>query len=688
MTDLETDQLSRGRSRTGWLLEVSDLRTHFATDAGIVKAVDGVSFHIDRGEVLALVGESGSGKSVTSLSIMRLLQSPPARYAGGEIFLEDRNLLQLSEAEMQEVRGNEISMIFQEPMTSLNPVFTIGNQIAETIIRHESKSYAQALRLAGDMLDLVGIPDPARCIASYPHQLSGGMRQRVMIAMALSCSPKLLIADEPTTALDVTVQAQILDVMRRLQHELGTAILFITHDLGVVAEMADRVIVMYAGRVVEEAPVASLFAAPKMPYTLALLRAIPSGGGDNPAQTRLEAIPGIVPNPLRTPAGCAFHPRCRYATADCKEDVPALVDIGEGRKSRCLHWESLETPPVRTDARSSAAHPEVVAREERAAGPMQPPSDFLLEVTDLRKWFPLRGGKSVRAVQDVSLGIRRGEVVGLVGESGSGKTTVGRMILRLMDPTAGSIKFDGTDITRLSRRELQPYRRRMQLIFQDPVGSLDPRMTVARIVGEPFDIHGHVRGPEKRERVASLLEKVGLSADLMERRPHEFSGGQRQRISIARALALAPEFIVADEPVSALDVSIQAQIINLLQDLKDDLGLTMLFIAHNLSVIEHISDRVIVMYLGKIMEVAPRRDLYANPVHPYTESLLSAAPIPDPGARRDRIILKGDIPSPTDPPSGCVFRTRCPIAASECANVEPPLEQIAPGHYKACIRRP
>ena len=664
---------------TAPLLEVIDLKTFFDGELGEVRAVDGVSFHIGWGETLAMVGESGSGKSVTGLSIMRLLDGT-GRITGGSILLNGENLLAKPEAEMRRIRGNAISMIFQEPMTSLNPVFTVGDQIAETIALHKRVGSVAAKSQAIEMLDLVGIPEPAKRFDLFPHHMSGGMRQRVMIAMALSCSPKLLIADEPTTALDVTIQAQILDLMRRLQKELGMSILFITHDLGVVAEVADRVVVMYAGRAVEQAPVAEIFAHPLMPYTIGLLESVPRVDRSAHRQQRLRAIPGNIPNPAELPKGCAFHPRCRFAIAACRRDAPPLEDSGKGHSTRCLR--SSEMPVLLANERDAAPAPIVAGM----AGPAAT-SRRLLEVKGLSVSFPTSGGR-VQAVSNISFDIGAGEVVGLVGESGSGKTTVGQAILRLVEPTGGKVIFDGIDIAGLDRSGLRGLRRRMQIIFQDPFASLNPRMTVEEIVGEAFAIHKLESGAKRRARIVEILESVGLSSDHMRRYPHEFSGGQRQRIGIARALAVKPQFIVADEPVSALDVSIQAQVVNLLQDLKQQLGLTLLFIAHDLGVVEYLCDRVIVMYLGRIMEIAPARRLYANPTHPYTEALLSGVPIPDPSVKRERIILEGEIPSPVNPPSGCVFRTRCRLATAECAKVIPPLKELEPGHFCACIKRP
>ncbi len=547
------------------LLEVRNLSVQFHTDEGIVEAVKDISFQVAKGEVLAIVGESGSGKSVTSLAVMRLIASPPGKIAAGAIWFvsrdgQSRNLLELPEAEMRRVRGNEITMIFQEPMTSLNPVYTVGDQIAEAVMLHQGKNRAEARALAIRMLELVEIPEPHKRVNYYPHQMSGGQRQRVMIAMALSCNPSLLIADEPTTALDVIIQAQILDLMRKLQREIGMSMLFITHDLGVVAEIADRVAVMQHGMIVETGEVRQIFANPQHEYTKRLIAAVP----------RIDMI----------------------------KDAPS---------------EKLEAP-------------------------------VLLEVKHLQKWFPLRAGifsrivGHIKAVDDVSFTIRRGEVLGLVGESGSGKTTVGRSILRLIEPTDGEVLFDGIDVGKCSRHEMRLMRRRMQIIFQDPFASLNPRMTIADILSEPLIIHKIFKTRrEQIDRVAQLLELVQLSPELMRRYPHEFSGGQRQRIGIARAIALNPDFIVADECVSALDVSIRREVLDLIKHLKVTLGLTILFISHDLAVVEDISDHVAVMYKGKLVELNAAHNLYTDPQDDYTKALLSAVPIPDPTIKRIRI---------------------------------------------------
>ena len=674
------------------LLEVQDLQTSFFTDTGEVKAVDGVDFTIHENETLGMVGESGCGKSVTSLSIMRLIDSP-GRIVGGSIRFRGDELLTKSISEMQKIRGNEISMIFQEPMTSLNPVHTIGAQIEEALVLHQKLPRAEAGVKAVEMLKLVGIPSPEQRIREFPHELSGGMRQRVMIAMALSCNPKLLIADEPTTALDVTIQAQILDLMKKLKNTIGSSVMIITHDLGVIAELADNVVVLYAGQVVEYADVKTLFGRPRHPYTIALLESIPRLTDER--GRKLFPITGNIPDPLHLPGGCPFHPRCRFAQDVCAVEHPPLTTLEDGSKVRCwMHVEShashfagvnrtaprLVVEPVNQAAASGVA-------QSQAVKP-------LLQIRNLRKYFPIHGGLfrtvvgHVHAVDDVSFNIMEGETFGLVGESGCGKTTTGRLALRLLEPTAGEVEFDGRPIFDLRTKAMRRVRREMQIIFQDPFASLNPRMTVADIIGESFAIH-RVNGHGSRiDKVAELMNLVGLQPDYMRRYPHQFSGGQRQRIGIARAIALDPKLIICDEPVSALDVSIQAQIINLLEDLQHRLNLSYLFIAHDLSVVKHISDRVAVMYLGKIVELAETDELFDNPLHPYTEALLAAVPVPDTTAQRDRIVLPGDVPSPSNPPSGCRFHTRCRYAMPKCSQLEPPLVDVGGNHQVACHLHP
>ncbi|RIK45888.1 MAG: glutathione ABC transporter ATP-binding protein [Chloroflexi bacterium] len=664
------------------LLRVENLQTHFFGEGGVVRAVDDVTFDLRAGEVLGVVGESGSGKSVTALSVMRLIDSPPGRIIGGSITFDGDDVLSMTSNELRNLRGNQIAMIFQEPLTSLNPVFSIGDQIMEPLMLHQKLSSKEARDRATEMLARVGVPSPAERLKAYPHQLSGGMRQRAMIAMALSCNPKLLIADEPTTALDVSIQAQILELMKELQESYGSAMMFITHDLGVVNQMCDRVNVMYAGRIVEQGTTAQIFSSPKNPYTWGLFDCLPRI--DEPQGIRLIPIAGQPPNLARPPSGCKFHPRCPYAFERCRVEEPPLFHISDGHTSRCWLYEG---------AADGARH-RIEARRVGEIQTQPAPRTPILEVTDLRKHFPITRGVLqrtvgyVKAVDGISFTLHKGETLGLVGESGCGKSTAGRVVLRLLDPTSGSVMFHGQDLAKLDAKQLQDMRKRMQIIFQDPFSSLNPRRTVGSIVGQPIQLHKLAEGKEVGERVADILERVGLNPSHAGRYPHEFSGGQRQRIGIARAIAANPEFIVADEPVSALDVSIQAQIVNLLQDLQRDLGLSYIFIAHDLSVVRSVSDRVAVMYLGKIVEIGDNRGVYEDPLHPYTRALLSAVPsvgVDERGiGRSSRIVLQGDVPSPINPPSGCRFHTRCPYVFDTCRSVEPLLTELVPGHAVAC----
>ena len=646
------------------LLEIENLQTHFRTPEGVNRAVDGVSFEVERGETMAIVGESGCGKSVTANSILRLVAQPPGKIAGA-IRFEGTDLLTLSERSMRDIRGNHISMVFQEPMTSLNPVLTVGGQIAETLRLHQHLGRKAVAERAVEMLSLVGIAEPRRRAGEYPHQLSGGMRQRVMIAIALACNPKLLIADEPTTALDVTIQAQILDLMADLKKRVGAAIILITHDLGVVAEIAERVMVMYAGRKVEEAKVTDLFRAPRHPYTQGLLAAVPKLGSSlagHRDETGRDSRRGAKPQ-------AAHHGlRVREPMRLCSGCLPAHR-AGTRRKGGGA-LRSLPFCPQGNGGRMSAP---------------------LLAVNDLKKHFPVRSGilragaRVVYAVDGVSFHIDKGETLALVGESGCGKSTVGRAILRLFDITAGQVVLDGQRIDDMPAGALRPLRRRMQVVFQDPFSSLNPRMRVRDLLAEPIRNFGLAKSSaDMAARIEALLDKVRLPRDAAGRWPHEFSGGQRQRIAIARALAADPDLIVCDEAVSALDVSVKAQIVNLLQDIQRELGLALLFISHDLAIVEHMTHRVAVMYLGKIVELGDKRQIFAGPKHPYTEALLSAAPVPAPGAGRTRIILKGDIPSPIDPPAGCRFHTRCPYAFDRCRSEEPALQRMPDAQFVAC----
>jgi len=670
------------------LLSVQGLTVEFAGPTGWKPVVEDVGFSVGRGETLGLVGESGSGKTVSSLAVMRLIPPGNGRIAMGSVRFEERELTTLGAEEMRRIRGEEISMIFQEPMTSLNPAFTIGDQIADAVRAHRPVSRGGARARAVEMLDRVGIPGAARRARDYPHAFSGGMRQRAMIAMALACDPKLLIADEPTTALDVTVQAQILDLMRGLQAELGTAIVFVTHDFGVVADICHRVAVMYAGQVVERASVEGLFARPRHPYSEGLLVSMPQAAGRD---QRLAVIPGQVPRPGLMPAGCRFHPRCAHAEAACAEAAVDLTLTDSDAWARCArHAEvALQGAADVLTAAEGAGSPRLATS---VAGSAALPAGPLLEVRDLVKHFPVTSGVlrrtrgHIRAVDGVDLVIGAGETLGLVGESGSGKSTVARLVLRLIDATSGSVVFGGQDLFTLDSRALRRARREMQIVFQDPYTSLDPRATIGATLGEPLEIHDGLTGRARDRRAAELLQLVGLSAHHLHRYPHEFSGGQRQRVAVARALALNPRLVVCDEPVSSLDVSTQSQVINLLSDLQAELGLAYLFIAHDLSVVRHLSHRIAVMYLGRIVETGRADEVVRRPTHPYTEALLSAIPVPDPGRQRHRkrIVLEGDVPSPARVPSGCGFHTRCPYVMEVCATEEPAPFTTASGTTVCC----
>ena len=671
------------------ILTVSDLRmgfvSGFADTRQVLVAVDGVSFELRAGETLALLGESGCGKSASALSLLRLL--PPAgRILDGAVNFEGRDLLQLPEAEMRAVRGGGMAMIFQEPATSLNPVLTVAHQIGEVLARHAGLGGAAARSRALELLDAVGIADAARRLDEYPFQLSGGMKQRVMIAIALAGNPRLLIADEPTTALDVTIQAQILDLLRRVQAERGMGMLLITHDLGVVAQMAHRVAVMYAGQIVEEAPRAAFFNAPRHPYTQKLFAALPDlsrRGG------RLETIAGQVPAPAAMPSGCRFAERCPHAWARCRDESPPWYTVGgdSGHRVRC---HLLAEP-----GRAVGSGPRI----EPATIPLRAPETTLLAVQGLRVHFPIRRGVLqrtvgyVKAVDGVTLEIGRGRTLALVGESGCGKTTVGKAILQLIKPSGGSVQLGGRELTVLPRGDLRPLRRRMQMIFQDPFASLNPRLAVGEIIGEGMRALGVAppqaetdAGAGAESAIAALLQQVGLASAAALRYPHEFSGGQRQRIAIARALAVQPELIICAEPTSALDVSVQAQILNLLKALQDDLGLAYLFITHNFAVVEYLAHEVAVMYLGRIVERGSADEVLRSPRHPYTRTLLAAGPSPRADVQPAFIRLAGEMPSPANPPTGCHFHPRCPLAIAECRAHYPETTNITATHVVHCHR--
>ncbi|WP_063728184.1 ABC transporter ATP-binding protein [Streptomyces sp. RTd22] len=683
-----TDSLLRSDSqpRTDSLLRIDDLHVEIPARDGdrrrTVHALDGVSLDLAPGEALGIVGESGCGKTMTALSVLGLLPGG-ARITGGSVAFAGTDLASAPEPVLRGVRGNTIGMVFQDPLTSLNPTMTIGAQVAEPLLLHKGVGKAEAWRRAEEMLRLVGLPKPGERLRTYPHQLSGGMRQRVAIAMALICEPALLIADEPTTALDVTTQAQILELIDELRTRLGMALILVTHDLGVIARRVDRVAVMYAGRTVERAGVRALFAAPRHRYTQALFAALPERAAD--AFQPLATIPGLPPSPADRPTGCRFAPRCGFASERCEAEEPLLEGASrDAHAFACFHPVPPDADPV---AQLVPAAPAPVP---------VPADDVLLRVTGLTKDYPLRGGPfarrrgaAVSAVAGVSLSVRRGETFGIVGESGCGKSTLGRLVVGMEPPTAGSIRFGERDPAALDRRARKAHRREVQLMFQDSYASMDPRMRVAAILREPLVIQGIGDRAGQDARIARLLDDVGLPRGAVDRYPHEFSGGQRQRLGLARALALSPSLVVADEPVSALDVSVQAQILNLMRELQREKGVAYLFISHDLAVVRYLADRVGVMYLGKLVETGPAATVFASPLHPYTRGLLDTADHADPGdgagVRPSAAPLGGETPSAADPPSGCRFRTRCPYARDICAREEPmPAEPGAPGHAVAC----
>jgi len=706
---------------SGPVLSVRDLSVRFAAAGREVEVVRGVSFDVHANEVLGIVGESGSGKSVTSLAVTGLL--PETARVRGSIRLAGVEVTEAGPEALRLMRGRDVGMVFQDPNTSLNPVFTTGRQVVEGQVALGRLERARAAARSVELLGEVDIPDPGQRVGQYPHQFSGGMRQRVVIAMAMAGQPQLIIADEPTTALDVTVQAQVLSVLAQRQRETGAAVILITHDLGVIAEVAHRVAVMYGGRIVETGPVQDIFSRPAHPYTVGLLRSMPRLDGRS---TRLIPIAGQPPSPSAWPEGCAFQPRCTLAGDDarCRSQAPSLAPAGPAQWTAChqaaevSRWvqatDSADTGPggraIGPTAASDPSSPSVPvvraaadpAQSVQGRVPAQPRATevatragALLQVEGLQVHFPVKTGVlrrvtgAVRAVDGVSFELHAGQTLGLVGESGCGKTTTGRAIIGLVPATGGRVVFDGQDLSTLTPLQRRQSRRHMQYVFQDPYASLNPIRTVADILAEPLHIHGLYEDFGGDRWVRELLDMVGLSASMSGRFPKEFSGGQRQRIGIARALALKPRLLILDEPVAALDVSIQAQIVNLLQDLQRELGLAYLFIAHDLSVVRHISDRVAVMYLGRIVEEGAKRTLYEEPSHPYTQSLLSAVPIPDPSLRgqRRRIILQGDLPNPARPPAGCHFHPRCPQVEPVCRTQVPPVRWLHGGATRGVCHR-
>ncbi|MDN3016896.1 ABC transporter ATP-binding protein [Paenibacillus sp. BSR1-1] len=664
------------------LLDIQHLKVDFAFKDRALTAINDVSLHIKAGETVCLVGESGSGKSVTSKAIMRLIDYENGMISDGSIVLDGVDLTQLSQKKLRSIRGKKVAMIFQEPMAAFDPVFTIGSQIIETILENKQSTKLHAKQRALYLLERVGISDAEIRLNQYPNELSGGMLQRAMIAMALACGPDLLIADEPTTALDVTIQAQILKLLQELKKEFGMSILLITHDMGVAAEMADRIIVMYAGRIVEQATAGQLFELPHHPYTRGLMQSITTIDSDR--SKKLYSINGSIPGLADLPSGCQFHPRCPFATDRCRVESPPLFELNN-RETACWHAEEI----LRNDWKQPVQET-VVLSENESQTSSKHSAEPLFSIQEVSKYYPIgkslfsRNQSIIKAVDKVSFTIEKGETFGLVGESGSGKSTLGRVLLQMEKLTSGNVFFQDRDLTKLGAGELRQKRKDMQVIYQDPYGSVNPRWKVGDIIGEPLQVHETLSLKEEKNRVQELLEKVGLNKNGLDRYPHEFSGGQRQRIAIARAIALNPQFILADEAVSALDVSVQAQIINLLQELQKESNLTYLFIAHGLNIVRHVSDRIGVMYLGQLVELADSEELFLHPAHHYTKGLIDSIPVADPLYNRERISIQGEIPSPLNPPSGCRFHTRCPAATARCREEQPLFREINKGHWAAC----
>ena len=664
------------------LLQIKDLHTDIEIRSGVVRALSGVDLHVNPGETLGIVGESGSGKTMTALSLMGLLPQG-GKVSSGSIILDGQDLTQLPLKEKRKLRGTKVGMIFQDPLTSLNPTMKIGLQVCEPLRVHEGLSKKEALERAVEILKRVGMPRPEVVINNYPHQLSGGMRQRVMIAMALVCKPRILIADEPTTALDVTTQMQILDLIDELRDEYKMGVILITHDLGVVAGHTDRVAVMYAGRIVETAPTKTLFTEPKHRYTSSLMAALPERA--LAAGTKLFSIPGAPPSLTNLPVGCRFAARCLWATDECRAGYPDLSG-DETHTFSCFHpvQEGDESPAVlqgKLDSNKTNGAAENVPQISH---------ETLLDVKEASREYESAGSGFfkrekgvVSAVDRVSITVKKGETYGLVGESGCGKSTVGRLIAGLEPPSGGAIELDGRDLATLKGRDAVRIHRDVQMMFQDSYAAMDPRMRIDQILAEPMSIQKTGNARQIAERIMEILEQVGLTEEILDRYPHEFSGGQLQRIGFARSLTLAPDLIVADEPVSALDVSVQAQVLNLMKDLQQELGLSYLFISHDLAVVQYMADRIGVMYLGRIVEEGPASEVVKNPKHPYTKALIDSIPVPDPEFKHDEnaIKLTGEPPSAVNPPEGCRFRPRCPFAGEEC-KVQPMLTDET--HRVAC----
>ncbi len=689
------------------MLQIEDLSVSFATSAGLIPAVDGVSLQVRAGQTLGIVGESGSGKSVTVMTMLGLVRGRGV-VTSGRVMHRGRDVFALSAADLRSYRGGQVAAVLQDPMNSLNPVRRLGQQFAEAMSVHGRFTGAQARSRTLELLDLVGIPDPGRQVRNYPHEFSGGMRQRLMIALAMANEPEVIIADEPTTALDVTVQAQVLELFARLNREFGTAIVLVSHNLGTVVDLCERVLVMYGGHVVEELPATAVLAGGRHPYTRALVRSVPSFQTDR--ARLLPVIAGQPPDPRRRPAGCPFTPRCPRAVDRCADERPPAVPLGSSLRIECWNPEpeALAGPvAIRTQDDGETVAEGRTASTPEAGEPSARPSGWpadggapVAEVRAAVRHFPVRGGLfgrargSVHAVDGVDLVLGHGEALGIVGESGCGKSTLARLIVDADRPDSGEVFWAGRSVTELPRSSARRARRSVQMLFQNSLGSMDPRFTVGDLVAEPMVVHRLEQDTGlRRQRVADLLRTVGLDPSVAGRYPRDFSGGQRQRIAIARALSTEPDIIVCDEPVSSLDVSLQAQVVNLLTQLQADLGLSYVFISHDLALVRYLADRVAVMYLGQVVEEGPTEEVCALPMHPYTASLVSAVATTDPdrtSGRRERIILRGELPSPTAPPAGCRFHTRCPIGPlrhperTVCIEQSPPLTDVGPGRRAAC----
>jgi peptide/nickel transport system ATP-binding protein len=662
------------------LLKVDQLTTHIGSQSKPIKPVDGVSFNVEKGQTFALLGESGCGKSMTALSLLRLNPQPVSRIVSGKIELAGQDLLTLSEAEMEHIRGRRIAMIFQEPQSSLNPVLSVEQQIGEALQWHfDIQGQALQDRVI-QLLSSVGIPDPEQRIKAYPHQLSGGMKQRVMIAIALAGEPELLIADEPTTALDVTIQAQILDLLKQIQRDTGMAILLISHDLAVVAQMADHVAVMYAGQIIETAPRDQFFNQVNHPYSQKLFEALPT---EQKRQQQLTVIKGNVPTLDTVFKGCRFVERCDKAIAQCDSMPPQWYKNGQS-EVRCHLYD-----PNHDQATTIAVSNAITTSALSVIPVEQKP---ILELEQLQVHFPIKKGflqrvvGQVKAVDGVNLQLRQAETIALVGESGCGKTTVGKGILQLVPVTGGRVTYQNKVLNELSPRALKLQRNALQIIFQDPYASMNPRMTVSQVIEEAMLAGPSIKTTNERgKRIDALLERVGLDTKYKHRYPHEFSGGQRQRICIARALAAEPKILICDEPTSALDVSVQAQILNLLRELQQEFNLSYFFITHNISVVEYLAHRIAVMYLGRIVEQGSRDEILKSPKHPYTQALLAAVPKLEDDKEREIIRLEGELPSPANPPKGCHFHQRCPKAMPQCMTTYPEATQLTAEHEVRCF---